>query len=89
MICFKLDLVIFLMILFNYEILLECLRELVFFLKGMLIELIDEWVGMVEVFYFEEGVKNFVEYINEGKDVFYFVVSFEGENVIIEVEMVF
>lgn len=55
----------------------------------MLIELIDERVGMAEAFHFEEGVKNFVEYINEGKDVLHPVASFEGENATIEVEMAF
>lgn len=36
-----------------------------------------------------KGVKNFVEYINEGKDVLHPVASFEGENATIEVEMAF
>ncbi|MCH2766573.1 hypothetical protein K3V69_14725, partial [Listeria monocytogenes] len=71
------------------ETLSERLRESAFLLKGMLIELIDARVGMAEPFHFEEGVKNFVEYINEGKDVLHPVDSFEGENATIEVEMAF
>ncbi|MBC1514431.1 DNA topoisomerase IV subunit B, partial [Listeria booriae] len=74
---------------YNYETLSERLRESAFLLKGMLIQLIDERVGMEESFHFEEGVKNFVEYINEGKDVLHPVASFEGENATIEVEMAF
>ncbi|EAE5903228.1 DNA topoisomerase IV subunit B [Listeria monocytogenes] len=86
---FKPDPAIFPTTSFNYETLSERLRESAFLLKGMLIELIDERVGMAEAFHFEEGVKNFVEYINEGKDVLHPVASFEGENATIEVEMAF
>ncbi|WP_239254825.1 DNA topoisomerase IV subunit B [Listeria ilorinensis] len=74
---------------YNYETLSERLRESAFLLKGMRIELIDERVGMGEAFHFEEGVKNFVEYINEGKDVLHPVVDFEGESGTIEIEMAF
>lgn len=86
---FKPDPTIFPTTSFNYETLSERLRESAFLLKGMLIQLIDERVGMAESFHFEEGVKNFVEYINEGKDVLHPVASFEGENATIEVEMAF
>ncbi len=86
---FKPDESIFPVTSFNYETLSERLRESAFLLKGMRIELIDERVGMGEAFHFEEGVKNFVEYINEGKDVLHPVVSFEGESGTIEMEMAF
>lgn len=86
---FKPDPEIFPVTSFNYEVLSERLRESAFLLKGLRIELIDERVGMGEVFYFEEGVKNFVEYINEGKDVLHPVVAFEGESNDIEIEMAF
>lgn len=86
---FKPDPTIFPTTSFNYETLSERLRESAFLLKGMLIQLVDERVGMAEFFHFEEGVKNFVEYINEGKDVLHPVASFEGENATIEVEMAF
>lgn len=86
---FKPDPEIFPVTSFNYEVLSERLRESAFLLKGLRIELIDERVGMGEAFYFEEGVKNFVEYINEGKDVLHPVVAFEGESNDIEIEMAF
>ncbi|EUJ33320.1 DNA topoisomerase IV subunit B [Listeria floridensis FSL S10-1187] len=86
---FKPDPAIFPVTSFNYETLSERLRESAFLLKGMRIELIDERVGMGEAFHFEEGVKNFVEYINEGKDVLHPVVALEGENNGMEIEMAF
>ncbi|MBC2098973.1 DNA topoisomerase IV subunit B [Listeria booriae] len=86
---FKPDKAIFSMTSYNYETLSERLRESAFLLKGMDIELVDERIGMEEKFHFEDGVKNFVEYINEGKDVLHPVVSFEGESNTIEIEMAF
>ncbi|WP_163653526.1 DNA topoisomerase IV subunit B [Listeria sp. PSOL-1] len=86
---FKPDPTIFPTTSFNYETLSERLLESAFLLKGMRIELIDERVNMGEVFHFDEGIRNFVEYINEGKDVLHPVVSFAGESGTIEVEMAF
>ncbi|TDR53981.1 DNA topoisomerase IV subunit B [Paenilisteria rocourtiae] len=86
---FKPDKAIFPVTSYNYETLSERLRESAFLLKGMEIELIDERVGMEEKFHFEDGVKNFVEYINEGKDVLHPVVSFEGDNNTIEIATAF
>ncbi|MBC1920888.1 DNA topoisomerase IV subunit B [Listeria grayi] len=86
---FKPDPAIFPMTSFNYDTLSERLRESAFLLKGMAIELSDERTGAEEVFQFEEGVKNFVEYINEGKDVLHPVVDIDGESGSIEMELAF
>lgn len=86
---FKPDPAIFPMTSFNYDTLSERLRESAFLLKGMAIELSDERTGAEEIFQFDEGVKNFVEYINEGKDVLHPVVDIDGESGSIEMELAF
>jgi topoisomerase IV subunit B len=86
---FKPDPTIFSTTTFNYETLSERLRESAFLLKGLKIELIDERTGMSDVFHYENGIKAFVEYLNEDKDVLHPVVYFEGEQNGIEVEFAF
>lgn len=86
---FKPDPTIFSTTTFNYETLCERLRESAFLLKGLKIEIFDERTGNHEVFQYENGIKAFVEYINEEKDVLHPVVSFEGTQNDIEVEFAF
>ncbi|MTN18055.1 DNA topoisomerase IV subunit B, partial [Turicibacter sanguinis] len=42
-----------------------------------------------ETFYYEDGIKSFVSYLNEGKDTLHDVVYFEGESQEIEVDFAF
>lgn len=88
---FLLDDIIFSIIKFLYEILVEWLREFVFFLKGVKILFFDFWGEELvkEVFYYEEGIKEFVDYLNEEKDILILVVYFLGEKEGIEVEVVY
>jgi topoisomerase IV subunit B len=86
---FKPDPTIFSTTVFNYETLSERLRESAFLLKGLKIELIDERHDQHDVFYYENGIQAFVEYLNEEKDVLHPVVFFEGEQNDIEVEFAF
>jgi len=75
---------------FNYDILAERLRESAFLLKGLKMELIDEREeGKREVFYYENGIQSFVEYLNEEKDVIHPVKYVEGTHDEIEVEFAF
>ncbi|MGM0124442.1 DNA topoisomerase 4 subunit B [Enterococcus sp. AZ194] len=76
---------------FSYETLAERLRESAFLLKGVKINLTDERgeETVVESFHFEEGIKEFVNYLNEEKDTLTPVIYFSGEKEGIEVEVAF
>ncbi len=86
---FKPDASIFSATVFNYETLCERLRESAFLLKGMKMELVDERNNEKEVFFYENGLEAFVQYLNEERDVLHDVVSFEGQQNEIEVEFAF
>lgn len=76
---------------FSYEILAERLRESAFLLKGVKISLSDlrGEEPVKEVFHYEEGIKEFVDYLNEEKDTLTPVVYFSGEKESIEVEVAY
>ena len=76
---------------FSYEILAERLRESAFLLKGVKISLSDlrGEEPVKEIFHYEEGIKEFVDYLNEEKDTLTPVVYFSGEKEDIEVEVAY
>ncbi|MDA9470334.1 DNA topoisomerase IV subunit B [Enterococcus sp. 5H] len=76
---------------FSYETLAERLRESAFLLKGVKISLTDLRVeeAKEETFHYEEGIKEFVSYLNEEKDTLTPVVYFSGEKDGIEVELAY
>ena len=76
---------------FSYEILAERLRESAFLLKGVKISLFDlrGEEPVKEIFHYEEGIKEFVDYLNEEKDTLTPVVYFSGEKEGIEVEVAY
>ncbi|MCY8577945.1 DNA topoisomerase IV subunit B [Bacillus haynesii] len=86
---FKPDPTMFSTTTFNFETLSERLRESAFLLKGLKIELIDERDHTKETFLYENGIEAFVAYLNEEKDAFSEIVSFEGEHNGIEVDFAF
>ncbi|WP_045521747.1 DNA topoisomerase IV subunit B [Neobacillus niacini] len=86
---FKPDSSIFSTTTYNFETLCERLRESAFLLKGLKIEIIDGRNDFHEVFHYENGIEAFVAYLNEEKDALHPVVSFEGSQNGIEVDLAF
>ncbi|PAQ13965.1 DNA topoisomerase IV subunit B [Bacillaceae bacterium SAOS 7] len=86
---FKPDATIFSTINYNFDTLGERLRESAFLLKGMKITLRDQRHGAEEIFHYENGIEEFVKYLNEEKDTLHPVASFDGEQSGIEVEFAF
>ncbi|QSZ27377.1 DNA topoisomerase (ATP-hydrolyzing) subunit B [Aceticella autotrophica] len=68
-ITFKPDKEIFEELEYNYDILLQRLRELAFLNKGVKIKLIDERDGKEEILHYEGGIVSFVKYLNRNKEV--------------------
>ncbi|WP_270397673.1 DNA topoisomerase IV subunit B [Ligilactobacillus ruminis] len=84
---FKPDKKIFSTTHFNYDTLAERMRESAFLLKGVKIVLTDERNDDQDVFLFENGIQEFVSYLNEEKDTLGNVMYFEGKKDGIEVEV--
>lgn len=76
---------------FNFETLSERLQESAFLLQNLKITLEDRRVGKErsEVYHYEEGIKAFVSYVNEGKEVLHDVAFFQGTANEIEVDVSF
>ncbi|GGH81196.1 topoisomerase-4 subunit B [Pullulanibacillus pueri] len=86
---FKPDPMIFSATHYNFDTLSERLREAAFLLKGLKITLIDKRDNKEESYQYETGIKAFIEYLNEDKDILHPVAAFEGESNGIEVEVAF
>jgi len=87
---FKPDKEIFKSIEMSYDTLSERLRESAFLLKQLNIEIIDEREeDLKDHFYYEDGIKSFVNYLNEDKDTLTPIGYFEGKKDGIEVEFSF
>lgn len=86
---FKPDPQIFSNAVYDFEILSERLRESAYLLKGLKIEVTDQRSDLTETYQFPEGLKSFVAYLNEEKDILHDVVAFDGENLNIEVDFAF
>ncbi|WP_429790913.1 DNA gyrase/topoisomerase IV subunit B [Brevibacillus formosus] len=76
---------------FDYETIRDRFRETAFLLKKLRMVLIDERgpEKKREEFYFEDGLKSYVSYLNEGKNTLHPIVYFEGEKDNIYVELAF
>ena len=76
---------------FNFDVLSERLQESAFLLKNLKIKLIDLRRGKEreEYYHYEEGIKEFVSYVNEGKEVLHEVTTFTGTSNGIEVDVAF
>ncbi|HBF73640.1 MAG TPA: DNA topoisomerase IV subunit B, partial [Lactobacillus sp.] len=86
---FKPDSSIFTTTVFNFNTLSERLRESAFLLKGVKITLTDKRQNQEreEVFHYEEGIKEFVAYLNEDKETLGDIMYFDGSKQGVEVEV--
>ena len=72
---------------FKYNIISERLNESAFLLKEVTISLEDKRTDEKEEFHYENGVQDFVSYLNEDKDSLTPVLYFEGKQDGFEVEV--
>ena len=72
---------------FSYTTICERMQESAFLLKGLTIEVVDEEKNRDSKFFYEKGLEQFVEYLNEDKNVLHKVLSFEGVKNKIEVDI--
>lgn len=86
---FKPDPQIFSTTVYDYNTLANRLRESAFLLKGIKITLADKRAGQEKsaVFQYNDGIQEFVNYLNEGKDVLGKVLYFDGQQDGVEVEV--
>ena len=80
---------IFSTIVWSYETLAERLRESAFLLKGLTITLTDERTDKSDEFCYEEGIRNFIQYLNEEKDTLSPIVDFNSTIDGVETEFAF
>lgn len=80
---------IFSNIIFDYDIISNRLKELAYLNKGIKINIKDERSGKEDNYYFEGGIKSFVEDINKNKNPIHDAIYFEKKenNVVVEVSM--
>ena len=64
---------------FQYDILANRLKELAFLNKGLKISIEDERDSKKEIFRYDGGIKEFVEYINRNKPKLHEVIYFQKE----------
>ena len=72
---------------FSFTTICERMQESAFLLKGLTVEVIDEADKKEVKYHYENGIKSFAEYMNEGKNVLHNVFHFSGEKDKIEVEI--
>ncbi len=65
---------------FRTETLLTRLRELAYLNEGLRIRFTDDRIGKSEEFWFEDGLRAFVEYMNEGKEGLHKVQVLSGRD---------
>ncbi len=71
----------------NYDTLSERLQEIAFLNSGLKVTLKDERSGKEDIFHYDGGAKQFVQFLNEEKTVLHDVIHFAAEKDDIEVEI--
>jgi len=72
---------------FSYTTICERMQESAFLIPNITIEVIDEDSKREVKYHYEEGLTNFVEYINEDKNTLHKVLNFSGSKNNIEVNV--
>ncbi|HEM5085905.1 DNA topoisomerase IV subunit B [Streptococcus suis] len=72
---------------FKFNTIAERLKESAFLLKQVTMTLIDERTGEQEKYHYENGVQDFVSYLNEDKETLTPVLYFEGEDAGFQVQV--
>ena len=72
---------------FSYTTICERMQESAFLIPNITIEVIDEDSNKSVKYHYEEGLTNFVEYINEDKNTLHKVLNFSGSKNGIEVNV--
>ena len=72
---------------FSFTTICERMQESAFLLSGLIVEVIDEKTNREAKFHYENGLTNFVEFINENKKALHKVINFSGQKEGIEVEI--
>ncbi|GGD64686.1 DNA topoisomerase IV subunit B [Paenibacillus nasutitermitis] len=71
----------------NYDTLSERLQEIAFLNSGLKVSVKDERSGKQDIYHYEGGAQQFVQFLNEEKTVLHDVIHFTGERDDIEVEV--
>ena len=74
---------------FSYTTICERMQESAFLIPNVTIEVIDEDSNKTNKYHYEEGLTNFIEFINEDKTPLHKVVNFSGNKNGIEVNIAF
>ena len=74
---------------FSFTTIVERMQECAFLIKGLNIDIYNEIDGRHENFQYENGLKSFVEYLNEDKKELHKVVNFDASRDGINVEIAF
>ncbi len=74
---------------FSFTTICERMQECAFLIKGLNIDITNEFDGRHEVYQYEDGLKSFVEYLNAEKKELHKVVSFDTTKDKINVEIAF
>ena len=64
---------------FNYSTICERMQECAFLINGLTIEIDNEKDGRSEKYFYENGLKSFCEYLNEGKMPLHDVLCFSSQ----------
>ena len=72
---------------FSFTTICERMQESAFLIKGLTIEVVDEESGRDNKYFYEKGLEEFVNYLNDDKTVLHKVITFEGVKDKIEVDI--